>query len=96
MQVQSLDWKDSLEEEMGNPLQCSWLEKPMDGGAWRATVHGGAGSQPRLSSGTRRTNGPLRGCLSSVTEAERGFREFRAEHRAESGFNLGMTAWLLS
>ena len=25
----------------GNPLQYSCLENPMDGGAWRATVHGG-------------------------------------------------------
>ena len=24
----------------GNPLQYSYLENPMDGGAWRATVHG--------------------------------------------------------
>ena len=24
----------------GNPLQSSCLENPMDGGAWRATVHG--------------------------------------------------------
>ena len=23
----------------GNPLQHSWLENPMDRGAWRATVH---------------------------------------------------------
>ena len=23
----------------GNPLQCSYLENPMDGGAWWATVH---------------------------------------------------------
>ena len=23
----------------GTPLQCSWLENPMDRGAWRATVH---------------------------------------------------------
>ena len=22
----------------GNPLQCSYLENPLDGGAWRATV----------------------------------------------------------
>ena len=27
-------------EENGNPLQYSCLENPMDGGAWRATVHG--------------------------------------------------------
>ena len=26
----------------GNPLQYSCLENPMDRGAWRATVHGGA------------------------------------------------------
>ena len=29
----------------GNPLQCSCVENPMDGGAWRATVHGVAKSQ---------------------------------------------------
>ena len=29
----------SLEEGHGNPLQASCLENPMDGGAWRATVH---------------------------------------------------------
>ena len=28
----------------GNPLQYSWLENPMDRGAWRATVHGVAES----------------------------------------------------
>ena len=28
--------------EHGNPLQYSCLENPMDRGAWRATVHGGA------------------------------------------------------
>ena len=30
----------SLGEGNGNPLQYSWLENPMDGGAWWATVHG--------------------------------------------------------
>ena len=29
----------SCEGEHGNPLQYSCLENPMDGGAWRATVH---------------------------------------------------------
>ena len=33
----------------GNPLQYSRLENPMDGGAWRATVHGVTKSQTRLS-----------------------------------------------
>ena len=28
-------------EGNGNPFQCSCLENPMDGGAWRATVQGG-------------------------------------------------------
>ena len=26
-------------EGNGNPLQCSCLENPVDGGAWSATVH---------------------------------------------------------
>ena len=32
-------------EGNGNPFQCSCLENPMDGGAWRATVHGVAKSR---------------------------------------------------
>ena len=35
-------------EGNGNPLQCSCLENPRDGGAWRAAVHGVAQSQTRL------------------------------------------------
>ena len=36
-------------EGHGNPLHYSCLEHPMDRGAWRATVHGVAESQTRLS-----------------------------------------------
>ena len=36
-------------EGNGNPLQYSCLEKPMDGEAWYATVHGVAKSRTRLS-----------------------------------------------
>ena len=36
-------------EGNGNPLQYSCLENPMDGGAWRATVHGVAKSWTWLS-----------------------------------------------
>ena len=36
-------------EGNGNTLQYSWLENPMDGGAWWATVHGVAKSRTRLS-----------------------------------------------
>ena len=31
----------------GNPLQYSYLENPMDRGAWGATIHGVAQSQTR-------------------------------------------------
>ena len=37
------------EEGNDSPLQDSWLENPMDRGAWQATVHGVAKSQTRLS-----------------------------------------------
>ena len=47
-QFRSLDQKDPLEEENGNPLQYSCLENPMDRGAWWATVHRVAKSQTRL------------------------------------------------
>ena len=46
MQVQCLAQEDPLEEETA--LQCSCLENPTDRGAWRAAVHGVAGSQTRL------------------------------------------------
>ena len=35
-------------EEHGNPLQCSCLENPRDGGAWWAAVYGVAQSRTRL------------------------------------------------
>ena len=36
-------------EGNGNPLQCSYLENPRDGGAWRAAVYGVAQSRTRLT-----------------------------------------------
>ena len=36
-------------EGNGNPLQYSYLENPMDRGAWWATVYGVTKSQTRLS-----------------------------------------------
>ena len=35
-------------EGIGNPLQCSCLENPVDGGAWWAAVRGVAQSQTGL------------------------------------------------
>ena len=45
------DWATSLScigEENGNPLQCSCLENPRDGGAWWAAIYGVAQSRTRL------------------------------------------------
>ena len=41
-------------EGNSNPLQCSCLENPTDGGAWRATVHG-VENEVRHNSATHRT-----------------------------------------
>ena len=38
-----------IREGDGNPLQYSCLANPMDGGAWKAAVHGVAKSRTRLS-----------------------------------------------
>ena len=35
-------------ERNGNPLQCSCLENPRDGGAWWAAIYGVAESRTRL------------------------------------------------
>ena len=35
-------------EGNGNPLQCSCLENPRDGGAWRAAIYGVAQSRTQL------------------------------------------------
>ena len=41
--------KDSYGEGNGTPLQYSCLENPMDGGAWKAAVHGVTEGRARLS-----------------------------------------------
>ena len=33
-------WGRSSGEENGNPLHNSFMENPMDRGAWQATIHG--------------------------------------------------------
>ena len=43
-------------EGNGNPLQYSCLEKPMDIGAWEATVHGVTKIRTRLSDFTFTTH----------------------------------------
>ena len=41
--------KQGLGEGNGTPLQYSCLENPMDGGAWKAAVHGVAEGRTQLS-----------------------------------------------
>ena len=48
MQVQSSGQEDPLEGNMGNPLQCSCLENPVDRETWQTTVHRVAKSQTKL------------------------------------------------
>ena len=47
--VQSLGWKDSLEEEMATHSSILAMENSMDHGVWWATVHGVAKSPTQLS-----------------------------------------------
>ena len=52
-------------EGNGNPLQCSCLENPRDGGAWWAAVYGVAQSQTQLkwlSSSSSLLYGPTHNC----------------------------------
>ena len=49
MRVKNLSTSMTYREDNGTPLQYSCLENPMDGGAWRATIHGVARSRTRLS-----------------------------------------------
>ena len=43
---------EAIGEGNGTPLQYSYLENPMDGGAWWAAVHGVAKSRTQLSNFT--------------------------------------------
>ena len=47
--VQSLGWKETLEEGKATHFSILAWRIPMDRGAWWATVHGVAKSQTRLS-----------------------------------------------
>ena len=47
--MESSDNMWSTGEGNGDPLQYSCLENPMNGGAWKAAVHGIAAGQTRLS-----------------------------------------------
>src|SRR5574337_1560196 len=48
-----------IREGNGNPLQCSCLENPRDGGAWWAAVYGVAQSRTRSEEHTSELQSPL-------------------------------------
>ena len=68
------DWMTSLShigERNGNPLQCSCLENPRDGGAWWAAVYGISQSQTRLKWHSSSKHKALRPKFSSVESLSR-------------------------
>ena len=57
-------------EGNGNPLQCSCLENPRDGGAWWAAIHRVAQSRTRLK---RLSSSSMYLVCKMVADSERGF-----------------------
>ena len=59
-------------EGNGNPLQCSCLENPRDGGAWWAAIYGIAQSRTRLKRLSCSSSSPLLGCSLSNNSFQEG------------------------
>ena len=61
-------------EGNGNPLQCSCLENPRDGGAWWAAVYGVAQSRTQLKQQQQleTTLGPKKGQGNLASETQLG------------------------
>ena len=55
-------------EGNGNPLQCSCLENPREGGAWWAAVYGVAQSRTRLKGLSSNSRGIVGTCTSNFEE----------------------------
>ena len=78
------NWATSLSctgEGNGNPLQCSCLKNPRDGGAWWAAVYGVAQSRTRLK---RLSSSSSSNALNSI-ENKHGRRETHHSHRLKLG-----------
>ena len=70
-----------LGEGHGNPLQCSCLENPRDGGAWRVAVYGVAQSRTRLK--RRRRSSRTAVCqvpLSIICQSLLKFKSIESPH----------------
>ena len=80
-------------EGNGNPLQCSCLEKPRDGGAWWTAVYGVAQSQTRLkrlssSSSICGVQKMVQMILSVKQEQRHRRREHKYGYQGESGAGM--------
>ena len=79
-------------EGNGNPLQYSFLESPMEGGAWQATIHGVAKSQTRLSDLKKKKlikgfpGGTSGNCLPMQETKEMQVRSLGGEYPLEEGW----------
>ena len=80
------DWATSLSlshigEGDGNPLQCSCLENPRDGGTWWAAVYGVAQSRTRLKwlSSSSGSNGKESSCNAGDMSLIPGLGRFPGE-----------------
>ena len=80
------DWATSLSlshigEGDGNPLQCSCLENPRDGGTWWAAVYGVAQSRTRLKwlSSSSGSNGKESACNAGDMSLIPGLGRFPGE-----------------
>ena len=69
-------------EGNGNPLQCSCLENPRDGGAWWAAVYGVTQSRKRLKR--------LSSSMIAVQNFLQKLTEFSVKHQHESAVGIHM------
>ena len=77
-------------EGNGNPLQCSCLENPRDGGAWWAAVCGVAQSRPRLKWLSSSINITCSHC--SLGNINKNVAEFRCYFLSKTDFLLFLTS----
>ena len=80
-------------EGNSNPLQCSCLENPRDGGAWWATVYGVAQSWTRLKqlSSSSRQNKTSKYEKSQKIEASQGKKVLGGERWMQRDFSFKLT-----
>ena len=74
-------------EGNGNPLQCSSLENPRDGGAWWAAVYGVAQSQTRLK---RLSSSSSSSITAIYPPGMPGFTQFSLLMTSRTGINISM------